>query len=236
MGVFIQVTRSKTNLWGFARTLPTLFLLLLAMSSVGCGTSNIASFDTKADPDLEFPAPDQTTVHVLAFRDNQYDPTLALTLDERILIDEVAEGLRRAGFTVSSSKHDRDVEFLVFCQWDTRVEEYDSYILVPVPDIIFSRHHGRRGHHTHYSTVFSTVVLPTRRSYTVGELDLAVVKVTAGNALHASDRPIDELAVWMASSCAIGPDVLPDRAWQAWETMAGWGYTEKWRARYIFHD
>ena len=222
------------NTWcHIVRTLRTLLVLLLAVSSLGCGPSNVASFQTSADPDLEFPAPDQTTIHVLAFRNNRYDPSLVTTLKERILIDEVEAGLRRAGFMISSSKHDRDVEFLVFCQWTARVEEYDSYTLVPVPDFVFGRHHGRRGHHSHYSTGFSTVVIPIRKRYTVGELDLAFVKVNPGEPLEATDQPIDEIAMWMATSCAIGPDVLPDRVWQTLETMAGWGYTEKWRTKYI---
>lgn len=235
-GVFIRVIGLKTTRCRLVGTLRTPLVLLLAASLLGCASSNVASFKTSADPHIEFPAPDQTTIHILAFRNNSYDPSLVTTLSERILIDEVEAGLRRAGFKISSSKHDRDVEFLVFCQWKTRVEVYDSYMLVPVPDVIFSRHHGRRGHHTHYATGFSTVVLPVRRSYTVGELDLAFVTVNPDLPLQASDRPMDEFAVWMGTSCAIGPDVVPDREWQTWETMAGWGYTEKWRARYLPHD
>lgn len=235
-GVFIRVIGLKTIWCRLVATRRTPLVLLLAASSLGCAPSNVASFATSADPDLEFPAPDQTTIHILAFRDDRFDPLLVPNLNERILIDEVEAGLRRSGFTISSSKHDRDVEFLVFCQWKARVEEYDSYMLVPVPDLIIGRHHGHHGHHTHYATSISTVVLPVRRRYTVGELDLAFVTVNPDLPLEASDRPMDEIAVWMATSCAIGPDVVPDREWQTWETMAGWGYTEKWRARYIPND
>ena len=85
-GVFIRVIGLKTTRGRLVGTLRTPLVLLLAASSLGCASSNVASFKTSADPDHEFPAPDQTPIHILAYRNNSYDPTPVQTLRVRHLL------------------------------------------------------------------------------------------------------------------------------------------------------
>jgi len=209
-----------------------MWLLFAVACLAGCAPPNVALFSSGADPGFRFPDPGQVQVAVAPMRDNKIGMGLEPTLDEKILVDDVEMGLNEAGFRVVRLGGDRAPDFIMFCEAEINVEQYDTYERIPTFDTVVGTYHTRRGYRTYYETVHSSVVVPATRRYTYSVLRLALVEAEVALDPAANDKPIDNAAVWYATVEANGPLIMRERSWQAYQAMELWARTGQKRMNY----
>ena len=196
---------------------------LFAGFSIGCSTPNVAIFSINSDPGVDFLAPRRATVCVLPQRDGQFDLSLQPDLCEKVLIDEVESGLLMAGFSVVSPEDRDEADYLLFCVWNSR----------PITETHVGTYRTHRGNYrTYYETHHTSVIIPVRRRYRLGQLELAAVDSASASATASHPQRLAKLAIWMADITANGPMVFHDRPWLVAEAMLEWGQTSHWRTDY----
>lgn len=200
-------------------------LLLLTLNTLlGCTTPSVVLISTQADPAFSFSPPQETRVHVEAFRDETLELGLELTLEEKVLLDNVRDALEFAGFIVVTG-NDEQADFTLLCRGGRFTEEYDSYERIPVTSSSVGWSYGRRGWRSRYSTHYSSVIVPARRQYELAELQFAAIEHDLAQQSDSQEKLIDELAVWTADVESHGPLILGDFTRQAYEAMLLWGRT-----------
>ena len=90
----------------------------------------------------------------------------------------------------------------------------------------------RGNYRTYYETHHTSVIIPVRRRYRLGQLELAAVDSASASATESHPQRLAKLAIWMADITANGPMVFHDRPWLVAEAMLEWGQTNHWRTDY----
>lgn len=216
--------------------LPHLLTGVMLLTTLGCSPPNVALISTSADPGYDFAPHNGVTVSVRIQRDDEIKEPFELSLEEKILADDMEIGLRSAGFRVIQGDGSEQPDMVILGRAEEIVEGYDSYERIPVTDTRIGTYRTRRGYQSYYETSHSSVIVPTYRRYIFTRLILSAVEADKARLPEAKGRPIDLAAIWMATVRANGPLVMSDRVWQIKEALWFWGKTADMRLEYPEKD